>query len=85
MNASFSAGHTIQDFWQGSERSQYARNVEAINGSVVRDSNGAVSMLEHKVQTRASADSRRSVYNLDADDIRSRLGRGPGRSGGLFV
>ena len=85
FNASFSAGHTIQDFWQGSERSQYARNVEAINGSVIRDSNGAVSMLEHKVHTGASADSRRPVYNLDADDIRSRLGRGPGRPGGLFV
>jgi hypothetical protein len=84
-NQSFSAGDTIQDFWQGSERSQYARNVEAVNGSVVRDSNGALSMLERPGHARASADSRRPVDGLGVDDIRSILGRGPGRPGGLLV
>lgn len=84
-NQSFSAGDTIQDFWQGSERSQYARNVEAVNGSVVRDSNGAMSMLERQVHARASADLRRPVDDLGVDDIRSILGRGPGRPGGLLI
>jgi hypothetical protein len=84
-NKSFSAGDTVQDFWQGSDHSQYARNVEAVNGSVVRDSNGAMRMIEAKEHAGASAGRRPQVLDLGIDDIRSILGRGPGRPGGWVV
>jgi hypothetical protein len=84
-NNSFSAGDTLQDFWQGSDRSQYARNVEAVNGSVVRDSNGAARIFEGKEHAGAGSDLAQQVVDLGVDDIRSILGRGPGRPGGLFV
>lgn len=84
-NKSVSAGDTIQDFWQGSEGSQYARNVEAVNGSVVRYSNCAVRMFEDEEHTEPSADPRLRVSNLGTNDVRSILGRGPGRPGSLLL
>ena len=82
-NKSFSAGDTVQDFWQGSDRSQYARNVEAVNGSVVRDSNGASRSLEVEDASTLKR-PRRQNLDIDVNDIRSFLGRGPGRPRGLF-
>lgn len=66
-NAPYSAGDTKQDFWQGSSSSQYGRDVEAVNGSVVRDSLGARNIAG------------RTFVDLGVEDIRSILGRGPGR------
>ena len=83
-NKSFSAGDTIQDFWQGSERSQYARNVEAVNGSVVRDSKGAARAGDNREHAEADVDPRMPVFDLRVDDIKSIIGRGPGRPGGLL-
>ena len=88
-NKSFSAGDTVQDFWQGSERSQYARNVEAVNGSVVRDSNAAMRWPEEKEDdddaVASVSGSRRRLLDLGINDIRSLLGRGPGRPAELLV
>jgi hypothetical protein len=84
-NKSFSAGDTVQSFWQESDRSQYARDVEAVNGSVVRDSNGAVRKLVDRGPIDAMPTARCHEIDLGVNDIRSILGRGPGRPRGLFV
>jgi hypothetical protein len=56
-----------------------------VNGSVVRDSNGAARIFEGKEHAGAGSDLAQQVVDLGVDDIRSILGRGPGRPGGLFV
>lgn len=84
-NKSFSAGDTVQNFWQGSDRSQYARDVEAVNGSVVRDSNGAARKFADGGAIDAMPTARCQEVDLGVNDIRSILGRGPGRPRGLLV
>lgn len=84
-NKSFSAGDTVQNFWQGSDRSQYEREVEAVNGSVVRDSNGAVRKFADRGPIDAMPTARCHEIDLGVNDVRSILGRGPGRPRGLFV
>jgi hypothetical protein len=84
-NKSFSAGDTVQNFWQGSNRSQYARDVEAVNGSVVRDSNGAARKFADWGPIDTMPTARCQEIDLGVNDIRSILGRGPGRPRGLLV
>lgn len=71
-NNTYNYGDTTQDFSETSLGSTYTRHVRAVNGSVVQDSQGAVSgkrVLMPMVQQQTN--------------VRAMLGRGPGTPNGL--